>query len=59
VLLSASLGCILIAFGVYFGFTWTRKLDEDASRDDSRNVFIVYVMGLAVSWLVYSISGLI
>ena len=57
-LLSTSLCSLLIGFGVYFGFLWTRSLDQTAGLDDSRNVFITYITGLIVSGLVYSISQL-
>jgi hypothetical protein len=43
---------------IYLGFLWTRSLDQTAGINDSRNVFITYVVGLAVSGFVYSISQL-
>ena len=58
-LLSSSLFALLIGFGIYIGFTWTKDLDIDAGRDDSRNVFITYATTLGVSLAVYSISMLI
>jgi hypothetical protein len=57
-LLSGSLAMPLIALGIYFGFLWTRSLDQNAGPNDSRNVFITYLTGLAVSGLVYNISQL-
>lgn len=57
-LLSTSLCSLLIGFGVYFGFLWTRSLDQNGGLNDSRNVFITYITGLVVSGLVYSISQL-
>lgn len=57
-LLSTSLCSLLIGFGVYFGFVWTRSLDQTGGLNDSRNVFITYITGLIVSGLVYSISQL-
>jgi hypothetical protein len=57
-LLSASLLMLLIALGIYLGFLWTRSLDQSAGINDSRSVFITYVVGLAVSGFVYSISQL-
>jgi hypothetical protein len=58
-LLSDSLFSLLTALGIYFGFTWTRSLDSDAGYHDSRNVFIFYIVGLAVCIVVYSVSGII
>ena len=57
--LTASLGAFIIALGIYLGFTWTRGLDAEASIHDSRNVFIMYTVGLGVCITVYSISSLI
>lgn len=57
-LLSTSLCSLLIGFGVYLGFLWTRSLDQTGGVNDSRNVFITYITGLIVSGLVYSISQL-
>jgi hypothetical protein len=58
-LLSGSLITLLLGLGIYFGFTWTDKLDAQAGPHDSRNVFITFVVGLGVCTLVYSLSGLI
>ncbi|KAF7507474.1 hypothetical protein GJ744_010405 [Endocarpon pusillum] len=58
-LLTTSLVALIIALGIYLGFTWNRGLDTDAGLHDSRNVFIMYAVGLTVCILVYSISGLI
>ena len=45
-LLSASLYFLLIGFGVYLGFMWTRTLDDLAGPDDNRDVFIIYLVSL-------------
>lgn len=58
-LLSAALNTFLAGFGVYLGLTWTKGLDEDADTDDSRNVFLVYAVGLGVCYGIYAVSGLI
>jgi hypothetical protein len=49
---------LLIALAIYFGFTWTRELDTNAGRNDSRNVFITYIVGLTIAGLVYGVSKL-
>lgn len=59
VLLAASVLSEIIAFGIYFGFTWTRDLDANAGLHDSRNVFIMYIVGLGLCTLVYFGSQLI
>lgn len=58
-LLSASLNFLLIGLGIYFGFTWTRGLDTSASPSDSRNVFIIFIVGLLVCSGVYTLSGIV
>jgi hypothetical protein len=55
-LLSGCLLMLLTALGIYLGFLWTRSLNTNAGNNDSRSVFITYVVGLAVSGFVYSIS---
>ncbi|KAK3347103.1 hypothetical protein B0T25DRAFT_485306 [Lasiosphaeria hispida] len=56
VLLSSSLLFLFIGFGIFFGFTWERVLDDLAGSDDSRNVFISYIVGLGFCFLFYAAS---
>jgi hypothetical protein len=58
-LLSASLNAFLVGLGVYFGYVWTRNLDESAGSSASRAVFIVYVIGLALCYIIYAMSDLV
>jgi hypothetical protein len=58
-LLSASLNAFLVGLGVYFGYVWTRNLDESAGPSASRAVFIVYVVGLALCYGIYALSSLV
>ena len=55
-LLSASLYFLLIGFGVYLGFMWTRALDDLAGPDDNREVFIIYLVSLIFCYGLYSMS---
>ena len=55
-LLSASLYFLLIGFGVYLGFMWTRALDDLAGPDDNRDVFIIYLVSLIFCYGLYSMS---
>ena len=55
-LLSASLCFLLIGFGVYLGFMWTRALDDLAGPDDNREVFIIYIVSLIFCYGLYSMS---
>ena len=58
-LMSASLNCLLVGFGVYLGFTWTENLDAEAGKYGSRAVFCTYNAGLIFCYGVYSISSAI
>ena len=55
-LLSASLCFLLIGFGIYLGFMWTRTLDDLAGPDDNRDVFIVYIVSLVFCYGLCSMS---
>ena len=39
-----SLGSFVLGLGIYLGFVWTRDLDQSAGPNDSRNIFIVFVL---------------
>ncbi|KAE9374319.1 hypothetical protein N431DRAFT_503200 [Stipitochalara longipes BDJ] len=58
-LLSASLNSVLLGFGVYLAYVWTRHLDAEASSNDSRAVFITFVVSLTVCYAVYELSSLV
>ncbi|KAF2796261.1 hypothetical protein K505DRAFT_238083 [Melanomma pulvis-pyrius CBS 109.77] len=59
VLLATSVLKLLIGLGTYLGFTWTRDLDSGASSSDSRNVFIMYVVGFGVCFAIYYLPQLL
>lgn len=54
ILLAASLLFLLLGFGIYLGFLWTRALDSSSDGGDSWDVFIVYVVILGVCYVMYS-----
>lgn len=56
VLLSSSLLFLFIGFGIFLGFTWHRGLDTFAGPDDSRDVFILYMVSLALCYVLYAAS---
>ncbi|MCJ1470044.1 hypothetical protein MMC07_008689 [Pseudocyphellaria aurata] len=56
-LLSASLYSFLIGLGVYVSFVWRRQLDPNAGFNDSRNIFITYIISIAVCQIIYSLSS--
>lgn len=39
-----SLGSFVLGLGIYLGFVWTRDLDQSAGPNDSRNIFIVFIV---------------
>ncbi|KGQ06801.1 hypothetical protein BBAD15_g7873 [Beauveria bassiana D1-5] len=57
--LSSSLLSLLLGVGVYFGFVWTRAVDNDAGYGDSRNILIVYLVSVMACFRVYSVSQLL
>ena len=59
ILFSASLNSFLIGLGVYLGFIWQRNLDSNAGINDSRDVFITYIIGVGASYAVYSLPALV
>lgn len=59
ILLATSVISAIIAYGIYFGFIWTRNLDANAGENDSRNVFIVYIVALVLCIWIYSVSQLV
>jgi hypothetical protein len=55
-LLTASLHSFLIAMGIYFGFLWTRNLDDNTGLNDSQSNFVTYVVSLGVCYGIYAMS---
>ena len=58
-LLSVSVLFLLLGFGIYLGFVWTRALDTESGSKDSRSVFIVYLVILSVFYVMYSLSDIV
>ena len=54
-LINMSLGSFVIGIAVYLGFLWTRNLDTSAGTDDSRNVFIIFLICVVFCISSYSI----
>lgn len=48
-----SITALLTGLAVYQGFLWTRGLDTEAGRSDSRDVFITYIVGCGACVLSY------
>ena len=57
-MVKASIFSLLISLAVYQGFTWTRGLDTSAGYDDSRNIFITFMVGTGVCFYFFSFTFL-
>ncbi|KAF5877697.1 uncharacterized protein Bfra_002065 [Botrytis fragariae] len=57
ILLTSSPTLLLIGLGIYLGQFWVRELDPDKPATDSRNVFILFFIGLYFSGGMYAILG--
>lgn len=57
ILLDSSINSLLVGLGIYFGFVWTRDLDEVAGAKSSEAVFITYIVGLMVCYWVFALSN--
>lgn len=58
VMLTISVASLLTGLTVYLAYTWTRDLDIKASPNDSRNVFICFIVGLVLCFLFYALPTL-
>ncbi|EAW25194.1 uncharacterized protein NFIA_106830 [Aspergillus fischeri NRRL 181] len=56
-MLNLSLGTLLVGLGVYLGFIWTRHLDTQSGPNDSRNVFVFYIVGIFTMIATYFIPN--
>ncbi|KAL8726022.1 MAG: hypothetical protein Q9181_006196 [Wetmoreana brouardii] len=58
-MMRASICSFLVGLAIYQGFTWTRSLDKNAGPEDSRNVFIAFMVGAGacVFFYMYSFSS--
>jgi hypothetical protein len=45
----------IIGLGIYLGFVWQQSLDEDTSQDDSRNIFIVFLISAFFGFCIYTL----
>jgi hypothetical protein len=54
-MINISLGSFLTGLAVYFGFLWTRDLDANAGHNDSRNVFITFIITVLCCIGMYSV----
>ena len=49
----------ILGLAIYQGFVWTRNLDTDAGKINSRNVFIAYIVSTGFCGLFFSFAGVL
>jgi hypothetical protein len=57
--LLGSLICLFFALGTYFGWLWSKHTEKDAGHNGARKVFILYIVSIFTSFVVYFLSRLI
>ena len=53
-MINVALGSFLLGLGVYLGFLWTRHLDTQGGRNDSRDVFIIFIVSTVIIIALYA-----
>lgn len=53
-MINIALGSFLLGLGVYLGFLWTRHLDTQGGRNDSRDVFIIFIVSTVIIIALYA-----
>ena len=56
--MSYSISAFIIGLAIYQGFVWTRTLDTDAGKTNSRNVFIAYIASSGYCQLFFASAGI-
>lgn len=58
-MMSYAIFAFIVGLAIYQGFAWTRNLDTDAGKINSRNVFIAYIVSTGCCELFFSFAGVI
>ena len=58
-MMSFAILAFIIGLAIYQGFVWTKTLDTDAGKDNSRNVFIAYIVSTGFCQLFFLFAGVI
>ena len=53
-MINITLGSFLLGLGVYLRFLWTRHLDTQGGRNDSRDVFIIFIVSTVIIIALYA-----
>ena len=58
-MMSYAIIAFIFGLAIYQGFVWTRNLDTDAGKTNSRNVFITYIVSSGFGVVFFSFAGVI
>ena len=58
-MMSYAILAFVLGLAIYQGFVWTRNLDTNAGKLDSRNVFIAYIVSTGFCYLFFSFANVI
>ena len=58
-MMSYAIIAFIVGLAIYQGFVWTRNLDADAGKTNSRNVFIAYIVSSGFGLVFFSFAGVI
>ena len=58
-MMSYAIIAFITGLAIYQGFVWTRNLDTDAGKTNSRNVFIAYIVSSGFGGVFFSFAGVI
>ncbi|OCL07308.1 hypothetical protein AOQ84DRAFT_377815 [Glonium stellatum] len=53
-MINIALGAFLLGLGIYLGFLWTRHLDTQGGKNDSRDVFIIFIISTVIIIALYA-----
>ena len=56
-MMSCAIFAFIVGLAIYQGFVWTRNLDTDAGKLNSRNVFIAYIVSTGICELFFAFAG--
>ena len=58
-MMSYAIMAFIVGLAIYQGFVWTRNLDTNAGKRNSRDVFIAYIVSTGFCGLFFSFAGVI
>ena len=58
-MMTYAINAFVVGLAIYQGFVWTRNLDTDAGKINSRNIFIAYIVSSGFGVIFFSFAGVI